>query len=63
MEDFVLKDKNGNLIDIPVEGSLGLLAVGARGILAWKKKRKECNYQIKNQNIILNKNTDEKNNE
>ncbi len=29
--------------DIPVEGSLGLLALGAVGIIAWKKKKLETN--------------------
>jgi hypothetical protein len=27
--------------EIPVEGSLGLLALGAAGIRAWRKKREE----------------------
>ncbi|MBN2103240.1 hypothetical protein JW835_04280 [bacterium] len=26
---------------IPYEGSLGILALGAMGLLAWRKKRKE----------------------
>ncbi len=30
--------------DIPIEGSLGLLAYGASGILAWKKKRQEAGW-------------------
>lgn len=25
--------------EIPIEGSLGLLALGARGLLAWREKR------------------------
>ena len=25
--------------DIPAEGSLGLLALGARGVIAWREKR------------------------
>ena len=29
------------ILDIPVEGSLGLLAYGAKGIKAWRKKRDE----------------------
>ena len=32
---------NGKSFDVPVEGSLGLLALGAAGLLAWRKKRKE----------------------
>lgn len=27
--------------DIPIEGSLGILAYGASAVLAWKKKRQE----------------------
>ncbi len=38
-EDVTLIDENGRPFDIPVEGSLGLLALGARGLLAWRKKR------------------------
>ena len=42
-------NKNLNSIEIPVEGSLGLLAYGAQGIKAWRKKRKEVADQ-KNKN-------------
>lgn len=31
----------GAVVDIPVEGALGLLALGARGIIAWRQKRDE----------------------
>jgi hypothetical protein len=31
--------ENGEAFDVPEEGSLGLLAMGARGIIAWRKKR------------------------
>ena len=41
--------------DIPVEGSLGLLALGAVGIFAWKKKRKEAGYVIPHNNFIKKK--------
>lgn len=30
-----------NAIEIPANGSLGLLALGAVGIKAWRKKREE----------------------
>ena len=33
--------EEGNKIDVPVEGSLGLLALGAVGLFSWRKKRKE----------------------
>ena len=41
--------------DIPLEGSLGLLALGAVGVLAWKKKRKETGYVIPHNNFIKKK--------
>ena len=31
----------GAVVEIPVEGALGLLALGARGIMAWRQKRDE----------------------
>lgn len=34
------EDKKKEL-EIPVDGSLGLLAYGYKGILAWRKKRNE----------------------
>ena len=37
-----LKTKDGELFNIPVEGSLGLLALGYVGLIAWRKKRKEA---------------------
>ena len=30
--------------DIPLEGSLGILAFGAAGVLAWKRKRREAGW-------------------
>ena len=33
--------------EIPPEGSLGLLALGAAGITAWRKKRKESGMEDK----------------
>lgn len=35
---FIMESKKRKL-DIPVEGSLGLLALGATGIIAWRKVR------------------------
>jgi hypothetical protein len=34
-------DENGNWVDIPVEGSLGLLASGYKGLMAWREKKKQ----------------------
>ncbi len=40
---------------VPVEGSLGLLALGAVGIRAWKERRKEVGYINLNTNFIKKK--------
>ncbi len=37
---------------IPVEGSLGLLALGAVGIKAWRKKKQELGYKNPNKDIF-----------
>jgi len=37
-----------NAVEIPYDGSLGLLALGAVGIKAWKKKREELQSKQKN---------------
>ncbi len=41
-----------NIHEIPVEGSLGLLALGAVGIRAWRKKQKEVGYKNPNENMF-----------
>ncbi len=38
-QNFVLKDENGDKFEIPEEGSLGLLAIGYKGLIAWRKKK------------------------
>lgn len=37
-EDIVFKDENGKPYHVQSKGSLGILALGYRGILAWKKQ-------------------------
>jgi len=37
--DFTFKDKNGNIINVPKSGNLGLLASGYKGLIAVRKKR------------------------
>ena len=37
--DFKFRDENGNEIDIPKSGNLGLLASGYKGLVAVRKKR------------------------
>jgi hypothetical protein len=39
--------KPGDKYEIPAEGSLALLALGAKGITAWRKKRAEVMEQEK----------------
>jgi hypothetical protein len=41
--------------EIPVEGSLGILALGAVGIRAWKKKRQDVGYDVPNTNFMKKK--------
>ena len=40
-EDFNLTTKDGKAIDVPHEGSMGLLGLGHVGLFAWRAKRKE----------------------
>jgi hypothetical protein len=37
--DFSVKDENGNTIEIPESGFLGLLASGYKGLIMIRKKR------------------------
>lgn len=41
--DILLPD--GRKFDIPEEGSLGLLALGYKGVIAWKKKKSQAKKQ------------------
>jgi hypothetical protein len=34
-----LKITDGSDFEVPMEGSLGLLALGAKGLIAWRQKR------------------------
>jgi hypothetical protein len=36
------KTKDGKEIEVTAEGSLGLLALGYRGLVAWRQKRLEA---------------------
>ena len=40
-EQHIITDPDGNEFEIPVEGSIGLLALGDIGYLAWKAKIEE----------------------
>ena len=41
----LLRTKDGEDFDIPVEGSLGLLALGYVGLMAWRQKRQAAMQQ------------------
>jgi hypothetical protein len=45
MSDKKIESKDGTF-DIPPDGSLGLLALGAVGLKAWRKKREEVKAQL-----------------
>lgn len=36
-----LRDTDGKKYKVPIEGSLGLLAIGAVGLIAWREKKRE----------------------
>lgn len=44
------KTEFGENYDIPAEGSLGLLALGYIGLMAWREKRMVLQQQNKNKN-------------
>lgn len=37
-----IRTKDGTTFKVPVEGSLGLLAIGYRGLMAWRAVRKKA---------------------
>jgi hypothetical protein len=47
--EFILE--NGEKMDIPVKGALGLLAIGYQGLIAWRKKKKESEKAQDNKNL------------
>ncbi len=50
---------NQEEVIVPVEGSLGLLAYGYRGLMAWRKQRAEHNYKYNRHLFYLEPNTKE----
>lgn len=45
-----MSEKEKNTIEVPVRGSLGLLALGDKGLVLWRKKKAEHRKEmIKNQ--------------
>ncbi len=45
-KDLKFYDENGNEFEIPVDGTLGLLAHGHIGLKAWRKKRLDSGYDV-----------------
>ena len=41
-----LKTEDGKTINANVKGSLGLLALGYRGLIAWRKAKKNKNEEL-----------------
>ncbi len=44
-EPLLFRTKDGEDFEIPEEGSLGLLALGYVGLMAWRQKRNEVREQ------------------
>lgn len=44
-----VKDQNNKAYDIPLEGSLGILASGYKGIMMWRHKRQDHAQTLKQQ--------------
>jgi hypothetical protein len=40
--EISIKTKTGLAFEVPVEGSLGLLALGYAGLIAWRMKRRDA---------------------
>lgn len=41
LESLNIQTKDGQAFDVPVEGSLGLLALGDIGLWIWREKQKQ----------------------
>lgn len=50
-----IKTKDGKPFDIPLQGSLGLLALGDLGLMAWRKKKMEVYERLQDQKPIPKK--------
>lgn len=66
-EKIIITTKEGNPIEVPPEGSLGLLALGYKGLIAWRQARMKAGKQVMEQRKAEKKKNDsadaEKNNE
>lgn len=44
-EEIKIKTLDGKVYEVPVEGSLGLLALGYVGVMKWREKIREVQKQ------------------
>jgi hypothetical protein len=44
-QPFTITDENNNIFEIPEEGTLSLLAMGHKGIIAMRKKRRQVQLE------------------
>ena len=51
--DAMVFTEDGKAYEVPVEGSLGLLAAGYKGIMLWRHKRWEEKNKTRNTDKIL----------
>ena len=51
-KDFVFVDENNKAFDVPLYGSLAMLAEGYRGLIAVRKKRKLNKFSLKNEFLV-----------
>ena len=51
-EAYGIIDHEGKPLDIPLKGSMGLLALGYRGLMAWRAKRIESEKWVRPTNIF-----------
>jgi len=47
--DLDFKTKDGQKFDVPVHGSLGLLALGDIGLMAWREKKLQVYQEMQKQ--------------
>ena len=47
--DLDFKTKDGQKFDVPVQGSLGLLALGDIGLMAWRQKKLQVYQEMQKQ--------------
>ena len=46
MDQIQLTTKDGEPIDIPIGGAIGLLALGDIGLIAWRQKRQQAKVAL-----------------